>query len=132
MPDDARREAGREIALRDEVLELLFWLEGEGFAEEHATLAGLARFLAFPADEVSATIAQLVGRGDVIARQDGGLRLSADGRREAARRFADDFAPMLRHGHGECNDPACDCHTNPAGAAECRGRGEQAHEHPHR
>ena len=46
--DDAGHEAGREIALRDEVLELLFWLEGEGFAQEHATLAGLTPFLAFP------------------------------------------------------------------------------------
>ena len=122
--------AGREIALRDEVLELLFWLEGEGFAE-HATLAGMMRFLALPEDEVSATAAQLVSRGELVGL-DGGFRLTAEGRREAARRFADDFAPLLRQGHGECNDPTCDCHTNP-GAAECRGRTQHPepgqHEH---
>ena len=128
MTDDERREVGREIALRDEVLELLFWLEGEGFTE-HATLAGLMRFLAFPEDEVGATVAQLVSRGEVVGLG-GGFRLTAEGRREAGRRFADDFAPLLRQGHGECNDPTCDCHTNPAGAAECRGRLE--HTHPYR
>jgi hypothetical protein len=113
--------AGREIALRDEVLELLFWLEGEGFAE-HATLAGMMRFLAFPEREVNAAVARLVARGDVVERDGGGFRLSAEGRSEAARRFADDFASLLRRGHGECNDPTCDCHTNPAGAAECVAR----------
>lgn len=122
---DAGRDAGREIALRDEVLELLFWLEGEGFAE-HATLAGMMRFLAFPEDEVRATVAHLVARGEVAA-QDGRYCLTTEGRREAARRFADDFAPLLRQGHGECNDPTCDCHSNPAGAAECHGRAEHAH-----
>src|ERR687885_681540 len=99
MADAAGRDAGREIALRDEVLELLFWLEGEGFAE-HATLAGMMRFLALPEDEVSATAAQLVSRGELVGL-DGGFRLTAEGRREAARRFADDFAPLLHQGHGE-------------------------------
>ena len=111
--------AGREIALRDEVLELLFWLEGEGFAE-HATLAGMMRFLAFPEREVNAAVARLVARGDVVERDGGGFRLSAEGRSEAARRFADDFASLLRRGHGECNDPTCDCHTNPAGGVSAR------------
>ena len=127
MADGGGGDRGREIALRDEVLELLFWLEGEGFVE-HATLAGMMRFLAFPEDEVSATVAQLVSRGDV-AELDGGFRLTAGGRREAARRFADDFAPLLRQGHGECNDPTCDCHTNPAGAAECHARAGHAQPH---
>ena len=121
MPDETGADAGREIALRDEVLELLYWLEGEGFTE-HATLAGVARFLALPERDIAPTVAQLAARGEVVAGPDDGLRLSAEGRREAARRFADDFAPLLRQGHGECNDPTCDCHTNPAGAAECHAR----------
>ena len=112
-------EPGREIALRDELLELFYWLEGEGFGE-HASVAGMRQFVAWPEAEVRAALASLVARGDVSATADGErFRLTDVGRREAARRFADDFAPLLRQGHGECNDPDCDCHTNPAGAAEC-------------
>jgi hypothetical protein len=117
MPDDA----GREVALRDELLELLYWLEGEGFGE-HATAAGVRQFVAWPEDDVRATLARLVERGEVTEADDGRFRLTDVGRREAARRFADDFAPLLKQGHGECNDPDCDCHTDPAGAAECHAR----------
>lgn len=113
------------IARRDEVLELLYWLEGEGIPGA-ATLAGMARFLARPAGEVEEVLAQLQARGDVEAAGDTEFRLTVAGRREAARRFAEEFAGMTGQGHGECNDPTCDCHTNPAGAADCH-----AHK-PHR
>jgi hypothetical protein len=45
--------------------------------------------------------------------------LTDTGRHEAARRFAEEFGPMLNQGHGECNDPNCDCHSDPKSAAEC-------------
>lgn len=125
--------SGKDIALRDELLELLYWLEGEGLRES-ATLAGIIRFLAHPEVEVQASLAQLVRRGDVVVvvEESGGpeYRLTEVGRREAARRFAEDFAPLLGQGHGECNDPECECHTNPAAAAECHaeraGKGRDA------
>jgi hypothetical protein len=109
------------IRLRDEILELLYWLEGEGFTT-HATLDGMMRFLAFPLEEVCVALDQLVVRGDVEHSADGTVRLTPIGHREAARRFADDFAPLLRQGHGECNDPSCECHENPDAAAECHAR----------
>jgi hypothetical protein len=123
MNDPPETGGGREIALRDEVLELLYWFEGEGFARE-ATVRGMTRFLAFAEEEVAGAVSQLLARGDLVASDDGTFRLSADGRREAARRFADDFGPLLHQGHGECNDPACDCHADPSGSVgECRGGG---------
>ena len=115
MTDDA----GQPIALQDELLELLYWLEGEGFAGS-ATLDGMMRFLSHPVHEVRSTVDRLVRRGDVVVDEASGeYRLTEIGRREAARRFAEEFAPLLRQGHGECNDPSCECHTNPAAAAEC-------------
>jgi hypothetical protein len=114
-------ESGDEIRLRDEILELLFWLEGEGFGG-HATLEGLMRFLAFPADDVRGALDQLVARGDVSRDHDGLVRLTPQGRPEAARRFADDFAPLMKRGHGECGDPTCECHEHPDAAAECHAR----------
>ena len=113
---------GQDIARQDEVLELLYWLEGEGF-EGNATLTGIARFLVQPESDVEQTLAALVRRGDVaIDAESGHYRLTDVGRRQAARRFAEEFAPLLHQAHGECNDPECECRTNPAGAAECHAR----------
>ena len=123
--------AGERIARQDELLELLYWIEGEGFTGS-ATLGGITRFLARPEGEVRETLEQLVARGDIVreAGDEGDYRLTEVGRREAARRFAEEFAPLLSQGHGECNDPDCDCHANPAAAAEChhaRVHGGHAH-----
>lgn len=125
-------DAGGDIARQDEVLELLYWIEGEGFTGS-ATLDELTRFLALPQPEVERTLERLVLRGDAIAIGAGTereYRLTDGGRRDAGRRFAEEFAPLLSQGHGECNDPSCDCHTNPAGAAECHAaRAQKGHQH---
>lgn len=116
MPTDG----GDRIARQDEMMELLYWLEGERLGG--ATLDGMSRFLDSPRETISLTLQRLAERGDVVAPEEasGEYRLTETGRREAARRFAEEFAPLLSQGHGECNDPDCDCHTNPAGTAECR------------
>ena len=106
-----------EMARRDEVLEMLYWTEGEGFGGT-ATLEAIARFLTHNRDDVFRTLTDLVTRGDVT-HESGEYRLTEIGRKEAARRFAEEFAPMLSQGHGECNDPNCDCHSDPMAAAEC-------------
>ncbi len=121
-------DPGREIEVRDELLELLYWLEGEGF-HEHASLGGLTRFLARPEDVVREALARLVARGDVMQMGGGTHRLTDIGRREAAHRFAEEFAPLMKVGHGECSDPDCDCHANPDGAADCHAARHQTR-HP--
>ena len=108
-----------DIARRDEVLEMLYWTEGEGLTGA-ATLDAITRFLTHEREDVLRTLTDLVTRGD--AAQDpltGEYRLTDVGRKEAARRFAEEFSPMLSQGHGECNDPSCDCHSDPMSAAEC-------------
>lgn len=124
MTDDS----GREIARQDEVLELMYWLEGEGFARD-ATLDGLRRLLARDAQTIAETVARLVDRGYLVST-DGQFRLTPTGRVEAARRFADEFSSLLGGAQGECNDPTCECHTSPAGAAECHAmRASGGHQH---
>ncbi len=122
---------GQEIARQDELLELLYWFEGEGFGGV-ASLAGIVRFASLSEPIVRGTLEQLVARGDVrLEEVNGGeYRLTDTGRREAARRFAAEFAPMLSQGHGECSDPNCDCHTSEGGAAECHARSHK-HDHTH-
>jgi hydrogenase maturation protease len=114
---------GETVARRDEMLQLLYWLEGEGFAGS-ATLATIARFLSWPEPEAGETLARLTDRGEVLRRHDGSgeFELTEPGRREAARRFAEEFTPLLAQGHGECRDPNCECRTSPGGPAECRSR----------
>ena len=120
-------DPGDDVARRDEVLEMLYWTEGEGFSGA-ATLESISRFLTHGPDVCLRTLNDLVARGDVLySTESGEYRLTDVGRKEAARRFAEEFAPMLSQGHGECNDPNCDCHSNPLGAAECHAaRGPRA------
>lgn len=118
---------GGAIAREDELLELLYWFEGEGFGGV-STLASITRFTSIEEAVVLNTLTRLMNRGDVVRDDAAGseYRLTDTGRREAARRFAAEFAPMLSQGHGECSDPSCDCHTSEGGAAECHARN-----HPH-
>ena len=113
-----------DIERSDELLELLYWFEGEGFRGA-ANLESIVRFTALDATLVSRTLRRLVERGDVRLEEeesDTQYRLTDSGRIEAARRFAEEFAPMLNKGHGECNDPDCDCHDGGDGPAECHAR----------
>lgn len=124
MTDDG---AGEGIAREDELLELLYWFEGEGFGGV-ANLEGIVRFTSLTEPLVRRTIDRLMARGDVRldTARGGEYRLTEGGRKEAARRFAAEFAPMLSQGHGECSDPNCDCHTSEGGAAECHARQHRA------
>ena len=110
-------EKPNDIARQDEMLELLFWMEGEGLGAS-ANLPGIARFLVQPENEAAQTLEHLLGRGDVVVR-DERFVLTEVGRREAGRRFVEDFASLVSQGHGECNDPSCDCRTSPNGPADC-------------
>ena len=97
--DDSLGDAGREIAREDELLELLYWFEGEGFGGV-ATLDGIVRFTSIEEPLVRQTLERLIARGDVLAvvvdaSRGEEYRLSEPGRREAARRFAAEFAPAL-------------------------------------
>ena len=120
-------QAGEGIAREDELLELFYWFEGEGFGGV-ANLEGIIRFTNLSEPVVTRTLERLITRGDVVldAARGGEYRLTEGGRKEAARRFAAEFAPMLSQGHGECSDPNCDCHTSEGGAAECHARQHRA------
>ena len=114
---------GGDIARQDELLELLYWFEGEGFGGV-ASIDGIVRFTNLSEPLVRRTLDRLMARGDVLldTTRTAEYRLTETGRREAARRFAAEFAPLLSQGHGECSDPECDCHTSEGGAADCHAR----------
>ncbi|MEP7001161.1 MAG: hypothetical protein ABI969_11825 [bacterium] len=119
--------AGEGIAREDELLELLYWFEGEGFGGV-ASLEGIIRFTNLTEPLVRETLDRLMARDHIALDADRGTeyRLTDIGRKEAARRFAAEFAPLLSQGHGECSDPNCDCHSSEGGAAECHARQHRA------
>jgi hypothetical protein len=104
------------LRIRDEVLQAMYWMHGEGLADA-PTAAELARFLAVP-DEVLGPYLERFCREGWIEPTAGGFRMTARGRDEGRRSFADEFSDMTRPGHGEC-DEDCWCHDSPEEAARC-------------
>lgn len=123
---DVEQDRGlQDIYWRDEILQLMYWLRGEGLSEDvHAD--DLRRFLEAAPGHLEEQLARLVQGGylELIPGARVRYRLSALGVEEGRRRFVDEFAPYLgRESHGECGDKACECHT--AGEACTRLQGQE-------
>lgn len=114
---------------RDEILQMMFWLRGEGF-QETVEPADLLRFLpAGPEGTSESTVRddlQKLASDGLLEKGEGGrYRLTALGLREGGRRFDDEFADLRSHGgHGQCEDPDCFCRSDPERAVECRQSAE--------
>jgi hypothetical protein len=92
------------LRCRDDILQSMYWMRGEGFGDEHDE-AGLAVFLVVEPDLLGEQLAVLVEDG-CLALENGRYRLTELGVREGGRRFADEFAELLKTAHGECG-PDC-------------------------
>jgi hypothetical protein len=104
----------RDIYWRDEILQLMFWLCGEGLFEDVAP-DDLRRFLETDPGRLEERFEQLVQEGylDPSAGDGRRYRLNALGIEEGRRRFVDEFTPFLgRESHVVCGDPTCECHTS--------------------
>ena len=114
----ARPAAGSldDLKQRDEILQIMFWLHGEGFGPDVSP----ADILRFAGDEaaVRRTLAQLVEDGYAEALPDDArYHLTPLGVQEGRRRFLDEFEPYLaRRAHGQCGAADCDCQQG----GECR------------
>ena len=107
-----------QLQVRDEVLQIMYWMLGENIAHE-VDPAYIARFLAMPEAEIAEALAvlareRLTLRGASADR----YRLSEDGMREGGRRFQDEFRDLTKQAHGECS-PGCWCHTAEGEGKEC-------------
>lgn len=118
-----------DLFWRDEVLQIMYWFQGEGFGEE-VTAVDLRRFLANDAPELDPYLVTMAEDGWLSVVDTGGsndrYRLTELGRREGARRFADAFEDMTKPAHGECS-PDCGCQGDPA---KCKHY-QPEHEHAH-
>jgi hydrogenase maturation protease len=107
-----------DLRRRDEVLQVLFWLRGEGIGEA-VRPTEITGFLDIPERDVCRLLDQMVEDG-LLLDHDGKFRLTESGLSEGRSRFVEEFAPLLRQGHGECNDPACPCHDGDPAACWTR------------
>ena len=112
MPEQEKhdaRDAVDSVYWRDEVLQVMYWMAGEGFGQEF-TLSDLRKFLSAGADVLEENLDQMVTTG--LLERVGGDKyaLTAQGKKEGGRRFVDEFEEMLKPGHFECDEPDCDCH----------------------
>jgi hypothetical protein len=120
-PPNNSGEAPREgIAATDEILQVMYWLRGESIAQDVAPNE-LARWVGLEGERIEPLLKGLVESGLVenVPGQEGRFRLTSSGGFEGGRRFADEFAEMIKPGHYECSDPNCDCRKtgNPADCA---------------
>jgi hypothetical protein len=112
-----KSEALRAMFWRDEILQVMFWIKGEGFGDRVDPLL-LERFLGVEAHIGVQYLDRLVDEGLLMDDGDGLYALTAEGHHLGARVFADEFSDLTRPGHGECGSD-CWCHASPEEAEAC-------------
>lgn len=103
---------------REEVLEIGYWYQGEGFGEVFDARV-LLPFLKQDADTIAAVLAGLAASGELLVAGDDTYRFSERGRRHAGRLFAEHFADLQKPSHGECEAGCCDGDDHSRCGDEC-------------
>ncbi|HET9533110.1 MAG TPA: hypothetical protein VFQ92_22330 [Blastocatellia bacterium] len=122
MSEESDRDDSKDpldgLRLRDEVLQVMYWMTGEGFGRDFAP-ADIQKFL--PADDAALVEAleQMILDGLIEKTDRDQYALTVQGKIEGGRRFADEFEGMMKPGHFECDEPDCDCH-NADSIGECK------------
>ena len=112
----------RALFWRSEILQVMYWLRGEGLGE--VVDAGLLeRFLGVDAVIGVSYLEQLV-RDGYLDEALGGYVLSESGLSEGRTEFAFSFADLTRPAHGECSAD-CWCHNSVEEAIACAAERSQ-------
>lgn len=91
---------------REEILQICYWYEGERLGPR-LTADAVLPFMASEPALVREVFDLLVAEGDLVA-QEGGFAFTVQGRKKAARLFAEAFTEFQLGGHGECTAGCCD------------------------
>ncbi len=114
-----KHETDNPIYWRDEILQVMFWLTGEGFGREF-TADDLKKFLAVEDVRLTENLKSMVSDGFLERTSENKYALTTLGKSEGGRRFADEFEEMMKPGHYECADPDCDCHDPDSIGEPCK------------
>ncbi|MDP8971530.1 MAG: hypothetical protein M3N52_13725 [Actinomycetota bacterium] len=124
-PGSPKSEALRALYWRSEILQVMYWLRGEGLGDV-VDAALLERFLGVDAEIGTGYLDRLVDEG-YLNRIGEGFMLSQQGLDEGATEFAMSFAELTRPAHGDCSDD-CWCHASVEEAEACAAE-RRAHSH---
>ncbi len=116
-----KSEALSALYWRSEILQVMYWLRGEGLGEV-VDAALLERFLGVDAAIGVGYLDRLVIDG-YLDRVPAGYRLSDSGLAEGKTEFALSFAELTRPAHGECSAD-CWCHNSVEEAIACAAERE--------
>ncbi len=95
-----KSDALRAMYWRSEILQVMFWLRGEGFGDL-VDAPMIEQFLGVDANVGVGYLDRLVEEGYLV--RDGDIySLSETGRQEGAMEFATSFSELTRPTHGEC------------------------------
>lgn len=94
------------LVQREEVLQICYWMQGEGIGERFDP-AMLRPLLQSDASAIAAALEELTAQGK-LAKVGQQYRFTDSGRREAGRLFADSFSDFQKQGHGECDAGCCE------------------------
>ena len=111
-----KSEALRALYWRSEILQVMYWLRGEGLGDV-VDPGLLERFLGVDAQVGVTYLDRLAGEG-YLDTVPGGYRLSESGLAEGRTEFAMSFADLTRPAHGECSAD-CWCHNSVEEAQAC-------------
>jgi hypothetical protein len=128
MSDEPKTEALRRLYWREEILQVMFWIRGEGFGDS-VSPSLLSRFLGVDADRGLQYLDRLVDDG-YLTKAGLDYSLSDLGRAEGGRIFANEFAELTQPSHGECG-ATCWCHQSPDEAESCQAERLAAAGHDH-
>lgn len=111
-----KHPALREVYWREEILEVVLWLRGEGY-DEHLTPGVLRRFLGLHRDEGTEHLERLTAQGYLRQADDGRFELTEQGEEEA-QRLVEVARSVPAPSPGACG-PECWCDSSPAEASKC-------------
>jgi hypothetical protein len=121
---EPKSDALRALYWRDEILQLIFWLRGEGF-DDRLDPRLLERFLGVDASAGRRHLDRLVDDGLLSCDEQGRYRLTEEGHRHSDRIFANQAVDGAQPDHGECG-VGCWCQVSPEEAEErSAGRGDR-------
>ena len=120
-PESQESGALRYFYWRDQILQVMFWMRGEGLSDSPSA-EQLAPFLTSDADALQPHLTRMVADGLLAQAGAGGFALTERGRKDGAHLFQEEFEGLTNQGHGECNNPNCACKTLGPEACESRQR----------